>query len=287
MDIKERVGKLKNRIEEITSKNRRLLLTIVFAILAVVILLEVIFILVDIKNNSTAYLVVGFTGLTLILIPIMIILTKNSRQVKNLYIQEVIEVYNDRNDLNLEFSGTKKVSKEFNQEMGLFVKFASVQANYLIDGSLTSDYKYQLLNCQLVTSNGKSTTVHFSGLYFMFKIPTDDFFQIRSRYKPKLSGTKFKQIERYQEKVFVPENDVRDYIEDKYLQYYRTINRSIPNKALYIASNRKEIHVAITPKEKFKNIKDLNVETFEKYYTRYITIFNQVIDEFKNKVMIY
>ncbi len=279
MNVKENVERLRNLQLQETRRYKSQLAIIVGLLFFLTGVTELILLFTRVLD-SQFYIIVAVFGVLFSVIAFFILLNSNNQRMRAYLVEEIMAVYNRETDANTILEIKPKVTRTFNQEMGLFTRGASVQTDYLVKIA-HKDLDCEILYCRLITSNGKSSTIHFNGFYAIFQHKSDDFFQIRSRGKPRLKGVKFKRLIRYPEKVFIPEIDIREYLEEKYLYAFRNINNKMLLGNSYLASNKEAVHLALSPKGNFRMPKLIDQENFIDNYNRYTKLFKLITSTFE------
>lgn len=207
-------------------------------------------------------------GVFIVFVEVLVVLilkTSNKTTMINKILNyEILQIYNANNGTNYTYESKPKILKTFNVEMGLFVKYAGVNTKYIIKDQ-NHPYPFEIMNCSLITSNGKSSTVHFDGIYVIFNIPNIPTQHLLSRGKPHLSGIKMIQEEGYEEKVFTPLEHPEIKINPILYGIFQDLPQKFELKAHYVASNNTEVHMAFTPKLKQKLPDELTYQTLQEF----------------------
>ncbi len=191
--------------------------------------------------------------------------------VNTLLNQEMMNDYNIENDLHYTYETSVRDKPMFNRDMGLFTRGASISTHYRISG-VSNELAFELRNCDLLVSTGNSTVVVFTGYYLVFDMSDEKIFQLRSDGKPSLKKTKFKRLINPDFRSFVLEED-KTGIERKYVTLLSMLQREFGFLRLYVGSNSKEIHLALTPHKGIKLPKEMNNEVFIEYQKQFVKIF--------------
>lgn len=177
---------------------------------------------------------------------------------------EIIKLFNAEFDTNFTYEYKVKVPKEFNQKMGLFPRGSSIFTNYRITGVTPENHPIIILDCRMVTSNGKSSTIHFDGIYAILQVSFPVHAQVRSSGRPHVKGIQFNKLDNYEQKVFLAE-DTGETLPSELLHLYREIKDNFTTRGQYIGTNTTELHIAIWDKEKNPLPEELNYQTLESY----------------------
>lgn len=223
------------------------------------------------KKMKTVYMIWGFLQLPFLILTILdleyiglwgIILLATSiivlvfylvfkSQVKNRVLYNIIypravSLFNNEHDLIFDFAFKPKLEKTFNQEMGLFTRYASVSSKYQMKAKTEIGETVTIQECSLVTSNGKSSTLHFRGIYIILPITGIPHQQFRTNSKPRLKDMKFDRLEEYPEnRFYVPEGKTARDVNSFLLQVFEELPGLFDLKQHYVASNTKEVHLAL------------------------------------------
>ncbi|AIO18523.1 hypothetical protein KQ51_00643 [Candidatus Izimaplasma bacterium HR1] len=212
---------------------------------------------------------IGVGSLITLLTHLIVPSVYKGKLVKEVVNKEVINLYNYENSTNFDYLDKIKVRNNFNKEMGLFTRLASVSTRFQIIGE-----DINIMNCTLVTSNGKSSTVHFDGIYMIYKKMCSKTFQLRTKGRPKLKGVKFSKQEGELYSEFVP-FESNEIIDSYYINIFESSLNSIElsKKKVYLGSNLKEIHFGYHP-PKFMKYDEFTYEVFKEYYKYFSNILN-------------
>lgn len=264
-NMQQVIQELNDKKQELNTNGK----TIVYLIILFLIGLG-LFLQVSVIPIKTEYILI--TLATTIVLIIGAFLIKNAvvhSILKNTYLnREVIKLYNYEKEINAEYYPKYKTGSDFNKSMGLFTRFSSVSNKYMIK----LDEQTRVLNTVIQTNNGKSNQIHFQGIYIMIEQPEYTMFQVRTNGKPHLKGHSFIKEPIEDIKVYRLENE--DIIR---FNYRSVLNRLEEYKKVYIASNRKAVHIAFNPfKPKF-NHKEITHENFKEYYHQFESLLNTIL----------
>jgi len=247
---------------------------------------KAVFVLTCIASLSIFLIITYGSNQTLLFIPIIGLFSISlliygigssvvNSKIKNTYLNnEVINLYNNEQGTFIKYDSKIKIKRDFNDNMGLFNKFANVSAKYRITGDSGNHHDFSIMDCTLITSNGKSATVHFDGIYFIINVQTSKYFQIRTNGKPHLKGKKFVKILDAEAHSFILEDDPQGYIDPKYYNIFNSVKNKIDSKALYLASNMDQVHLGVVLKNKQKLSTNITYETFKEYSNQMFEIIN-------------
>lgn len=236
-----------------------------FISISIIVFFVLLFLIIQ---TDVSYTLIPLIFVVFIELFVILILKTNNKtiMINRVMNYEILQVYNSMNGTNLIYENKPKIPKTFNVEMGLFVKYAGVSTKYSIKDPSPSN-PFEMMYCSLITSNGKSSTVHFDGIYVIFKIPNIPTQHLLSRGKPHLQGTKMVQAEGYEENVFVPVDHPEVRINPILYGIFQDLPNKFELKAYYVASNNAEVHIAFTPKQKQKLPEEFTYQTLQEFST--------------------
>ena len=163
----------------------------------------------------------------------------------------------------------------------MFVRGANVKTLRHVSGSTDNNEEFHLYDCQLTTSNGKSQTTHFNGIYIVIKKAHLHKFQVRSQGSPKLKGIKFKKDDTYtDQKVYVEEEQSLTDDMKRYISFFKSKLQHPLYKRLYFSTVEDEVHFAIWyrnhPARKLKVISLDSVNHVYAYFMNEYDIVNEL-----------
>ncbi|QMS84721.1 hypothetical protein [Candidatus Xianfuyuplasma coldseepsis] len=209
--------------------------------------------------------VMGSSIFLMVLIYFIAATTRNNK-LKNEYLnQELMNLYNSQHDMDYIYEYKANVDKQFNIDMGLFTRHASISSKFVITSGLNNDAKYNIFRCTMTTSDGKNTTTHFDGFYIRIPIDNIPRQQLRSKGKPHIKGIKMTRLGEYEDKIFVPEDQPTTHPDSILYSIFQAIPRTFETHSYYVASDLKEVAVAISLKHKFKLPKELDYQSLQEY----------------------
>ncbi|MBN2605465.1 MAG: hypothetical protein JXR62_06570 [Bacilli bacterium] len=207
------------------------------------------------SNNGDIFDVLFFIFLILSIFVILIcVLVKyipftNQKLLYNTIYPEVIKDINYNEDISLECEIFKK-DKDYIMKGGLFTRYAAVDNKIQLEFLNKEGFQVNISDTTIITRSDKSTTIHFDGTYFVFKLDNRNLFQLRSNSSPKLSKTKFNRINTRDDiKEYVQEEDSQ-IIQSRFYKLVDYLKEKYPTQKIYIAGIEKEIHVAVWLGEK-------------------------------------
>lgn len=160
------------------------------------------------------------------------------------------------NDVSFSYEYRPALDKSFNERMGLFTHYASIRTMYEILMHRDDGMDVTILQCSMTTSNGKSATTHFSGVYAMFPIAGYPVQQLRTSGSPALKKTKFLRLKEEEDKLYMLEDHPNERIDSTLRQILDSAKQAFTLRGTYLASNKEEVHLGLW----FKKIPSLPKE---------------------------
>jgi len=242
-------------------------------------------ILLILSSQSDVFMIIFFVFLGILGVTIMILLLfmflpfSNQKLLYDTVCKEVIKDINYNEDISIECETLTK-NKDYIADGGLFTKYASVQNKYQLQFLNREGHQVSMADTTIITSSDKSTTIHFDGTYFVFKIDNRNIFQLRANSSPKLSKTRFNKISTWDDVKEYVEEDGNQSISTRYYTLYDFLKGEFPNQKVYIGGVEKEIHVAIWLDKKRVKYPKLSADDIE-------TIRGQLMGKIKLSEEIY
>jgi hypothetical protein len=276
------VERLKEEREKIDKRINK-----IFWVISVFIILIALIILLSMVNSMFNVLTyfLFFLGLSVIELFLSFIIKSvgNYQFVNQVLHKEMIAMYNQNEEDSLRYRFKPKDLTKFNVNMALFNRYSGANIPFAIEQNDAS-MPYLFMKASLVTSSGKSSTVHFDGMYLRIKKSLPDDFHI----KPKKTKSNRKNAKMYHTEieghhVYVPEYD---YIKEErslkkpfpsyYIDFYNSVVSIFNTDKIYIGSDKEFLDIAIYNKFPFKAPKDLDYDTIHNYYRLISGLLSQV-----------
>lgn len=231
------------------------------------------------KDGETAWILPTYGGMALATTLIGFLITIQYTSEKPFFEYVYKEVYNKLNmdeGLFFEYYPYKKTSREFNTNGGLFTRLASVKSRRHVKGRTEDQIPFDIYDCTMTTSNGKSQQTHFDGTYIVIKKQLHSIFQVRSNGSPKLKGVKFDRVEEAENiKTYKERDKDLTNLDLVYLRYINRLKENLQYKRVYFSIVDGEIHLALWyKKHPARKQKSFTIETLNKVY-------NVFYDEYK------
>ena len=237
-------------LEEQHSKRKKKM-NIVYTIIGIIQVPFLTMTLID-MDYLGLWVIIGLVSFIITLILFLVFKT----QLKNRILYDVIypravSLFNQEHDRTFQFEFKPKLEKTFNQDMGLFTKYASVSSTYKMTSQTDQGTDITIQACRLVTSNGKSSTLHFDGVYLILPISGIPYQQLRTDGKPRLKDVSFARLEDYpDDKLYVQEDQIARGVHPFLMQVFEELPDQFELKRHYIASNKSEVHLALWLRKK-------------------------------------
>lgn len=189
---------------------------------------------------------------------------------------EVIHKINLNEGLFLDYQAYEKSDKEFNVKGGLFTRMSAIKVRRHIKGKSEKEHNFDIIDCTMTTSNGKSQQVHFDGVYYVLHKQLNTSIQVRSNSSPKLRGVKFDRLKEFEDiRVFKQENDHLSNVDHMLIKFVQKLSEFEKYKKVSLGVIDGEIHVGIAyRKHPLRKPKEFNLITLNR-------ISNDLFDEIK------
>jgi len=174
-----------------------------------------------------------------------------------------VTLFNQEHDTTFTYEFKPKLDKTFHEEMGLFTRFASISSNFRMVSKQEGHAPITIQHCRMVTSNGKSSTIHFDGVYLILPKSGIPVQQLRSNGRPALKGVKMERLEDYEERIYVPQEEGITPVDSVLLGIFQELPQTFELSRQYIGSNQSEIHIALWFKKQPRLPNELNYNGLE------------------------
>ena len=230
------------------------------------------------EKDPFMYIIPIYGGMILVILIIGILVSKYGISEKPTFEYLYPEIYKKINfdeGLFLEYVSYEKIKKTFNKEGGLFNRFANVATKRHIKGYSSNQIEFDIFDTVLTTSSGKSQTVHFNGIYYIIKVNTNSYLQVRTKSSPKLKGVKFDRQKEIEDiRVFTETERQLLNTDYQYINFIKKLLAYDVYKHIELSIIPNEVHLALTyRKHPVRKQKDL---TFEKV--------NWIMSHFKDEL---
>jgi len=272
MENSELINKYTTMVNLKTKKTTKVCKIILFTYLIVMLLFAIIF--PHIPISSTYYLPFFIIGILILICLLSSYLYKSEKPYREFLLMEIINNINKTTIQSLIYSAYPKEKIKINSTGGLFTHYAT---EYIKSSIKTSDFIFY--DIKMFTSDGKNQITQFEGMYFIIDYKCNQNFQIRSHYKPKLKGKKFKCISKDNSlKVFVEET--YDILENtSFIDLVNFMQEKLNTKKIYLALQDNKLHFAFESSLKFnkpKRIDSIFIEDTQSKLNTIISIPSQI-----------
>lgn len=236
------------------------------------------------SSSETAWILPVYGGMLLVTTLIGFLVSLNYLSEKPFFttlFPELYEKINFDEGLYLEYTPYEKVDREFVRVGGLFTRGASVKVRRHVQGTTEEQLRFDIYDCTLTTSNGKSQQVHFDGTYFILEKQLFTSLQIRSNGSPRLKGVKFERVSDIEHvRVYKEVSQTMSSIDSIVLRYVETLLPADNHKRVYCSVVDGFIHLAITykkhPARKQKNVSLTTVNGYYDHFKEELQIAEQI-----------
>lgn len=233
-------------------------------VLAIIILFIVLF-PNQFDKGGTAWILPTYGGACLLVTIIGFIVSfsyVSEKPAFNYLYPKVIEKMNLDDGTFMQYDSYVKKDNQFNKDGGLFTRMASVRVRRKIEGYTSNQMKYEIRDCIMTTSNGKSQQTHFDGTYFVLYKPMNTSVQIRSNGSPHLKGTKFSRLKEEESfKVYKEQETYKSSMDEHLIRKLNDLKLNENIKRVYLGTIDQELHLAIWyKKHPLRKVKQLNIQ---------------------------
>lgn len=202
----------------------------------------------------------------LIILFLVSYLYKSSKPFYELIIKKIVEKINNNLDINVRLIDIVKTKYDFNLRGGLFTRFCSTKVRMHLQGNSISGKHFDMYETILVTSNGKSQSIHFNGIYIVTQSNESFYQQIRTNGSPHLKGVSYNLIEKIDGyKNYISNESEMIGVNYQYVNLFKNLHDSLEYKKAYMSIIEKEVHFAVHPVTLYK-YKKLSFEDLDKAY---------------------
>ena len=228
------------------------------------------------NDGSTSWILPTYGGMLLVTTLGGFLISINYKSEKPYFEFLFPDIYHKINlneGIYLKYVAYDKESKSFNKVGGLFTGFASVKVKRHISGDSSNQNKFDIFDCIMTTSSGKSQQTHFKGVYFVLQKQLNTTLQIRSNGSPKLKGIKFTRQEDFNTlKVYKESAKTMLNIDHMFVRFMEKLAEDPNNKKVYLSIVDGQIHMGIWYKNNpGKKENTVTIDTMNKWYKYFIS----------------
>lgn len=221
-------------------------------ILLIVSLISGILVLVfpgQFESGGTAWILPMYGGMAFLVALIGFLISMKYRSEKPYFeylYDEIIQKINLNEGLFLEYQAYEKTDKQFNVTGGLFTRLSSIKVRRHLRGKSENEHKFDIYDCSMTTSNGKSQTTHFDGVYFVLHKDLNTSLQVRTNGSPKLKGVKYDRLKEFEDiKVYKPQDQNLGNIDHMFINYMKKLQNEENHKRVYVSIVEGAVHIAL------------------------------------------
>lgn len=164
----------------------------------------------------------------------------------NYLYSEIYKKINLDESLFLNYKAYDNEDKSFNKVGGLFTRMASVTVRRHILSKTDEQTPFDIYDCLMITSNGKSQQVHFDGVYFVLKKTTNTSIQVRTSGSPRLKGIKFSQHKEFEDiKVYKEIGESINNNDKLFINFVRQLAKQSKYKKVFLSVVKGQIHLGL------------------------------------------
>jgi len=274
--------RINKEYKEKQNERRRKLKTIwgVLLGITVFVLLLLIYIFPNQFDNEDTFWIMptyGGTALATTMIGFLITIKFTSEKPFFEYVYpEIYKKLNMTEELFFEYHGYEKQNREFNTKGGLFTRMASVKSRRHVKGATEDQIQFDIYDCTMTTSSGKSQQTHFDGTYIIIHKQLHSLLQVRTNGSPKMKGIKFDRKEEVDNiRAFKEKEKELSNLDLSYVRFIVRLSEDPQYKRIYFSIVDGEIHLALWHKKHpARKQKTFTVESLN-------NIYNVFFDEYK------
>lgn len=229
-------------------------------------------------DSTTSWILPVYGGIAIVITLLGTLISRTFRSEKpyfNYLFDQVIQKINFVEGLFLEYTPYDKSNREYVKKGGLFTSYATVSNKRHIKGTTNDETPFDIFDTTLMTSNGKSQSIHFDGVYYIIHKNIDTTLQVRSNGTPKLKGVKFEKCKEFENiKVFKKLEENVSNIDYTFINFVVKLLENETYKRVYLSVVEDEIHLAVW----FKKHPLRKPKSFD------CTILNQIANSFLEEI---
>lgn len=178
---------------------------------------------------------------------------------------EIYKKINMEEGLTINYKAYDKEDKDFFKSGGLVTRLASVRVRRHVRSKTDQETPFDIYDCIMLTSSGKSQQVHFDGVYFRLHKTMNTSIQIRTSGFPSLKGTKFSRHKEFEDiKVYKEKDETVNELDKVVIDFIRKLRKQNDYKAIFFSVVKGQIHLGLwfrkhpARKQKTMSVKKLN-----------------------------
>ncbi len=244
-------------------------ISIALALIAIILLLESfqIFQLIDATHIWILHIISGLLMFGAILTWLIAYFTIRYRGFHQVIVPDMLQAISQKSQNSADIKIFPKTDKTIHKDTGLFSRSASTHHTFkvtLTDDSLESRTIYYT---KYVVSTGNSAHELFKGFIYQLPNTSNTHYQIRSKQKPRLKGTRFQEIDSLENlTLFVEQEHKTTPNMHKHLRDFEHFYLHLNPKHLYVSVSHLGTFIAVEPKHKALSTTRVTHENLQAVY---------------------
>lgn len=255
-------------------QRRKKMMSVWSACFAVVVSLIIFFIVIfpnQFSNENTVWILPSYGGLLFVVTLLGTLISMYYVSEKPYYdyvLRSVVEKINLDEGLYHEYSAYDKDQKPVFVEGGLFTRHASEVVKRHISGVTEEEHPFDIYDCTLTTSSGKSSTTHFKGIYFVLKKQFPTTIQVRTKGTPKWKGVDVDKVnDNRTYKVFKLKDQAMNQVDYDLVKLFQSTCKNLMIKDAFMSVLPDQLHFAVWyQKLPYKKEKVLTYQLLQSLY---------------------
>lgn len=274
----------KEKIQEAQKKTTKIFTWIIIVLGIIAVSLYIVLNMIEVvlvRDDIIAIIVIS--SIVIFFVALMYLLSFYSKNKKVLYTyvyKEVVDFINEEEGTQYQYQSYIKDKEltELVHSSNLFPK-GSVNIKFHVSGYTKEQRKFDMFELSIITNNGKTSTVHFDGIYYVIHVDIGTDVQIRNSSKPHRTDIKYTKVKREDRlKMFKPEDlKINEYDQGHWYKIKNTLNNTYVKYA-YLSTTNHKINYGIQYASKYaKKPKVLTLDvlnSIESYFKDHIEMAN-------------
>jgi hypothetical protein len=223
------------------------------------------------NEPGTAWILPTYGGIAFVVTLIGFLVSMGYQSEKPYYeylFKELFEKINLDEGLYLTYTPYDKEAKEFNKVGGLFTRYASVKTKRHVSGVTEEQIPFDIYDCTMITSNGKSSVTHFDGTYFVLHKNVNTILQVRTNGSPNLKGMSYSRLKEFNTvKVYKQEDALMTSVDGAFITFIERLREEEQYSKIFLSVVDGEIHLGLWyRKNPGRKRNDLTIDSVNRYY---------------------
>jgi len=278
--------RIHRKFKEVQSKRKQKIQKTWGIILGITVVILIAFIVIfpkQFQNPATVWILPTYGGMVFLVALIGFLVSGRYLSEKPFFDDLFPQVYNKINiteGMTLDYKAYDNEDKGFNKIGGLFTRIASVKIRRHVLGTTEEQHRFNIYDCLMTTSNGKSQQTHFDGVYFVLEKNVNTSLQVRTNGSPRLKGIKFDKQPEFQEiRVYKEIEQTMKSIDNQFVRFVSDLSRNQEYKKVYLSIIDGQIHLGLWYKNHpARKQKMMTVETLNSLYTFFLNEYKLLND---------